>query len=286
MNLCNVNEIRDILSRHGFRFSKGLGQNFLCEADVPPTIAENANIDEETYVLEVGPGIGTLTRELCASAKKVVAVELDYRLPPLLAETLADFENAKIVQGDILKTDIAALCKAEFPEGAKIVACANLPYYITTPAISALMECRCFKSITVMVQKEVAQRICAEADTRDYGSFSVYVRFFASARIIMDVPRDCFIPSPNVDSAVVRLDMHGVPEFIKNEKLFFRVMRAAFAQRRKTLLNCMRHSFSELSREQAALCITNCGLLETVRGEQLTIEQFALLANQIELAIA
>lgn len=284
MNLCNINDIRNILSRHGFRFSKGLGQNFLCAADVPPDIASSADIDESTCVLEVGPGIGTLTAELCPIAKKVVSIELDTRLLPVLGETMAEFNNFKVVQGDILKTNIGELCREEFGDN-RVVACANLPYYITTPAISALMESRCFDTITVMVQKEVAQRICAREGTSEYGAFTVYVRYFASASIVLDVARDCFIPAPNVDSAVVRLDMHEKPSFITNEKMFFRVMRAAFAQRRKTLLNCLRHSFTEISREDAVVCITSSGLEENIRGEQLSIEQFAVLAQNVEAKI-
>lgn len=273
--------IKEILSRHGFHFSKGLGQNFLCAPHVPPAIAEQAGIDGETGVLEVGPGIGTLTQELCQRARRVVAVELDHRLPPVLAETLREYDNVAVVEGDILKTDIRALCEREIGAGRK-VACANLPYYITTPALSALIDSGCFACITVMVQKEVARRICAKAGTAEYGAFTVYAQYHAKPSIVLDVPAGCFIPAPKVDSAVVRLDLYQEnPLRVADEGLYFRVVKAAFSQRRKMLLNCLRHGFSNLSREQAVDCITSAGLPENVRGEQLTLEDFARLTEKI-----
>ena len=211
MDLCDINVLKMLLAKHGFSFSKGLGQNFLCCAHVPVSIAENAGIDEETGVLEVGPGIGTLTKELCARAKKVVAVELDKRLPPLLEDTLGQYKNFELVMGDILKTDIKVLVKEHFEGCTSVVACANLPYYITTPALSALIDSKVFDRITVMVQKEVALRMCAEAGSGDYGAFTPYIAFNTDARILFDVGRECFVPSPKVDSAVVSMEVFKTP---------------------------------------------------------------------------
>ncbi len=274
------------MAQHGFHFSKGLGQNFLCAPHVPPAIAQQAGIDERTGVMEVGPGIGTLTQELCKRARKVVAVELDPRLPPVLEQTLAEYDNFTLVQGDILKTDLPALCQRELGEGP-LVACANLPYYITTPALSALIDSRCFQTITVMVQKEVAHRICAKAGTADYGAFSVYCQYHARPSIVLDVPAGCFIPAPKVDSAVVRLDRYEqCPWQVEDEKLFFRVVKAAFAQRRKMLRGCLRHGFSQLDAQQIAGCLAQAGLPDTVRGEQLDLAQFALLTQAVARALA
>lgn len=271
------------MARHGFHFSKGLGQNFLRDPQVPQAIAENAGIDESTGVLEVGPGIGALTQQLCRRARRVVAVELDRRLPPVLAETMAEFGNFTLVEGDILKTDIPALCETQLGLGPR-VACANLPYYITTPALSALIDSRCFSAITVMVQKEVAQRICAKAGTVEYGAFSVYCQYHGAPRIVLQVPAGCFVPAPKVDSAVVRLDPYPPgqnPLGQVEEKLFFRVVKAAFGQRRKMLVNCLRQGFPQLEKEQIIACLTAAGLPEKVRGEQLTLPQFAALTAEI-----
>lgn len=271
------------MARHGFHFSKGLGQNFLRDPQVPQAIAENAGIDESTGVLEVGPGIGALTQQLCRRARRVVAVELDRRLPPVLAETMAEFGNFTLVEGDILKTDIPALCETQLGLGPW-VACANLPYYITTPALSALIDSRCFSAITVMVQKEVAQRICAKAGTVEYGAFSVYCQYHGAPRIVLQVPAGCFVPAPKVDSAVVRLDPYPPgqnPLGQVEEKLFFRVVKAAFGQRRKMLVNCLRQGFPQLEKEQIIACLTAAGLPEKVRGEQLTLPQFAALTAEI-----
>lgn len=271
------------MARHGFHFSKGLGQNFLRDPQVPQAIAENAGIDESTGVLEVGPGIGALTQQLCRRARRVVAVELDRRLPPVLAETMAEFSNFTLVEGDVLKTDIPALCVEQLGPGPR-VACANLPYYITTPALSALIDSRCFSAITVMVQKEVAQRICAKAGTAEYGAFSVYCQYHGAPRIVLQVPAGCFVPAPKVDSAVVRLDPYPPgqnPLGQVEEKLFFRVVKAAFGQRRKMLVNCLRQGFPQLEKEQIISCLTAAGLPEKVRGEQLTLPQFAALTAEI-----
>ena len=287
MDLCNIDVIKVILAKHGFSFSKGLGQNFLCEASVPFDIAEMADIDDETCVLEVGPGIGTLTQELCKRAKKVVSVELDKRLPAVLADTMGEFDNFTLVPGDILKVDIPEIVAEHFEGAKRVVACANLPYYITTPAITALIDSGCFDTITVMVQKEVAERICAEAGTSEYGAFTPYIAYNSSARIILDVGRECFIPSPKVDSAVVRMDIYKEPPVkVCDEKLFFRVIKAAFAQRRKTLLNCLGTGFSNsLSKEQIKCCIEQSGISPSARGETLDIEAFARLTDNIAAAM-
>ncbi len=282
MDLCNLNDIRTLLQRHGFRFSKGLGQNFLCDPAVPEAIAAGAGIDERTGVLEVGPGIGCLTERLCARAHKVVSVELDGRLAPVLSETMAAHSNFTLVQGDILKIDLAALCEKEFGCG-RAVACANLPYYITSPAIAALLECRRFEAVTVMVQREVARRICARPGTADYGAFSVFVQWHTQPSVLLEVGRECFVPSPKVDSSVVRLDVRQSPPVaVCDEALFFRVVKAAFAQRRKTLLNCLSAGFSGLcTKEEMNNCIKCCGVDPGARGETLSIEEFARLSDRI-----
>ena len=281
MDLCNIDVIKVLLAKHGFSFSKGLGQNFLCESSVPYDIAELAGIDEETCVLEVGPGIGTLTVELCARAKRVVAVELDKRLPDVLEDTLSQFDNVTVVSGDILKTDIPALVKEYFPDAKRVVACANLPYYITTPAVSALIDSGCFDTITVMVQKEVAQRMCAAAGSSDYGAFTPYIAYQCHPQLVLEVGRECFIPSPKVDSAVVRMDMYdNPPAEVKDEKMLFRVIKAAFAQRRKTLLNCLSMAFPEKGKEGVRAAMEACGISPSCRGETLDISQFARLADE------
>lgn len=284
MDLCNINNIQALLKRHGFRFSKGLGQNFLCDPTVPQDIAAGAGVDENTCVLEVGPGIGCLTEQLCMRACKVVSVELDARLGPVLRETMAAHDNFTLVQGDILKTDLPALCRQEFGD-ACAVACANLPYYITSPAIAALLECRCFDAVTVMVQREVARRICARPGTADYGAFTVFVQWYAEPSVILEVGRECFIPSPKVDSSVVRLERRRCPPAkVRDEALFFRVVKAAFAQRRKTLLNCLLAAFSQIGgREELERIIRSCEIDPGYRGETLSIQQFADLSNALGL---
>lgn len=281
MDLCNITEIKALLARHGFHFSKAKGQNFLTAAWVPERIAEEAGVDETCGVLEVGPGIGPLTRQLCRRAGKVVAVEVDTSLQPLLVETMAGCDNLEILFRDILKTDIPALVQEEFA-GLRPMACANLPYYITTPILAALLESRSFSSVTVMVQKEVAQRICAPAGKSEYGAFSVFCQYYAEPRLLFDVPPSCFIPQPKVTSAVLTLPVRSAPPCdVADEKLFFRVVRASFAQRRKTLLNALSSGFSELSKAELAEIIEACGLAPTVRGETLDIPTFAAIANAL-----
>ena len=281
MDLCNIHEIKALLERHGFHFSKAKGQNFLTQGWVPQEIVRSAGIDAGCGVLEVGPGIGPLTQELCRNAKKVVAVEIDSSLQPILAETMAGNENLEIIFGDILKTDIAKLVSEEF-SGLRPMACANLPYYITTPVLAALLEAKCFESVTVMVQKEVAQRICAPAGSAEYGAFSVFCQYYAEHEIRFDVPPNCFIPQPKVTSAVLNLRLRSEPPCeITDEALFFRVVRAAFAQRRKTLTNALSAGFPSLSKARLAELLADCNLAPTVRGETLDIPAFAALANRI-----
>ena len=281
MNLCNIDEIKALLHRHGFRFSKAKGQNFLTQNWVPREIAEGAGIDETCGVLEVGPGIGPLTNELCNAAGKVVAIEVDTTLQPILAETMAGHDNLEIIFGDVMKQDIAALVQEKFA-GLTPVACANLPYYITSPILSALLESRQFASVTVMVQKEVAQRICAKAGTADYSAFTVFCNYYAEPEILFDVPPSCFIPQPKVTSAVITLRTRKEPPCpIRDEKLFFKVVKASFAMRRKTLVNGLAAAFGEFSKEQLKEILVSCGLSETVRGETLDIPQFSAIADKI-----
>ncbi|MGE4549261.1 MAG: 16S rRNA (adenine(1518)-N(6)/adenine(1519)-N(6))-dimethyltransferase RsmA [Intestinibacillus sp.] len=281
MGLCDLNTIRDILGRHGFRFSKSLGQNFLTAQWVPERIAAECGADAESGVLEVGPGMGCLTVELSRIAAQVVSIEIDRALFPVLEETLAGCGNTEVVQGDVLKTDLTALCREKFGD-RPVYACANLPYYITSPAISAMLDCGAFRAITVMVQREVAQRICAHPGTSDYSAFSIYVQYHAAAEILFDVPADCFVPRPKVDSAVLRLTPRSKPAVeVNDEKLFFAIVRAAFNQRRKVLSNAAAPAFGgRLDKAQIAGLITDCGLDAQIRGERLRLEDFAELSNR------
>lgn len=283
MGLCDIHVIKDVLGRHGFHFSKSLGQNFLTAQWVPERIAAECGADKESCALEVGPGMGCLTNELSKTAGQVVAIELDRALFPVLEVTLADCENVEVVHGDVLKTDLAALCREKFGD-RKVYACANLPYYITTPAISALLDSGAFSGVTVMVQKEVAQRICAAAGSSDYSAFSIYVQYHAEARILFDVPAGCFVPQPKVDSAVIRLTPRETPAVaVRNEKLFFAIVRAAFNQRRKTLVNAIQPAFGgRLDKDEILSLVTSCGLDVRVRGERLTIAEYGALADAAE----
>ena len=281
MDLCNINEIKALLARHGFRFSKSMGQNFLIAGWVPQDIAAASGAGAGTGVLEVGPGIGPLTRQLAGRADRVVSVELDRSLLPILAETLADCPNAEVVPGDILKTDIPALAGEKF-QGLTPIACANLPYNITTPAITALIEADCFASITVMIQREVAKRICAAPGTADYGAFSVYCQYYTAPELLFEVPPDCFIPAPKVTSAVVRMVPRPAPAEVDDPDHFFRVVRAAFALRRKTLLNSLSANLGgQYTKETLSQAIAACSLPADVRGERLSIPQFAQLSRRL-----
>lgn len=281
LNLCDIEQIRLLLARHGFRFSKDLGQNFLCDDAIPAAIAEGAGLTPETGVLEVGPGIGALSAQLCRRAEKVVAVELDRRLPAILAETMADFDNFTLVEGDVLKCDLGALCREHFGEGA-VVACANLPYYITTAAITALLECGCFRRVVVMVQKEAARRICARPGEPDYSAFTAQVAYYARPEVMLEVPRELFIPAPKVDSAVLRLEVHETPSVAGEKKEIFRVIRAAFANRRKTFANglCIEYG-KRLSKQEAEALLTGLGFAQNVRGEALSLADYGAIAVKL-----
>lgn len=281
MDLCNIGDIKALLSRHGFHFSKSMGQNFLIKDWVPQRIAESAGGDESTGVLEIGPGIGPLTAQLARRCGKVVSVELDKALLPVLAETLGKFDNVEIVPGDILKLDIPALISDKL-NGFTQIACANLPYNITTPVITALLEAGCFARITVMIQREVAMRVCAAPGSSDYGAFSVLCQYYAQCERLFDVGPECFLPAPKVTSSVIRLTPRPKPAEVEQEEPFFRVVRAAFAQRRKTLQNALFSAFGPaLTKDDLRRAISACGLPEDVRGERLGIPEFAALAKQL-----
>ena len=281
INVCDINVMKPLLAEHGFHFSKAKGQNFLIAPWVPQSIAEEAGVDETAGVLEIGPGIGPLTQQLCLRANKVCAVELDERLKPILAMTVGEFENLEILWGDVLKQDVAALVKEKF-QGLRPMACANLPYYITSPILSALLEAECFDSVTVMVQKEVAQRIAAAPGTADYSAFTVFCQYYAEPELLFDVPAHCFLPQPKVTSAVIQLQMRKERNWgILDEEVFFRLVRASFAMRRKKLSNGLASGFPELGKSGAAEVIAAAGFDENVRGETLSIPEFAKIANEI-----
>ena len=274
--------IEALLKRHGFHFSKSMGQNFLIDPAIPYEIAESSRANEQNGVLEIGPGIGALSHELCERAGKVVAVELDKTLLPILDETMARFDNFEVVSADILKTDIPALVKEKFA-GLTPIVCANLPYNITTPAITALIESKCFESITVLVQKEVAERLCAAPGTSAYGAFSVFMQYYTEPELLFAVPRECFEPQPKVTSAVLRAVVRREPPVeVEDEKFFFRVVYAAFALRRKTLVNSLMTAFgSQLTKEQVTQAVTSCGLEANIRGEFTEAQPLAALSAEI-----
>jgi len=281
IDVCNIQVMKPLLAEHGFHFSKAKGQNFLIARWVPERIAEDAGVDTTAGVLEIGPGIGPLTQQLALRAGKVCAVELDQRLKPLLAQTVGEFSNLEILWEDVLKLDVPALVAEKFP-GLRPMACANLPYYITSPILTALLEAECFDSVTVMVQKEVAQRIAAKPGTEDYSAFTIFCQYYAEPEILFDVPAGCFMPQPKVTSAVITLRTRKtLPWEIQNKELFFRTVRASFAMRRKTLQNGLASGFPELGKAGAGEVIAACGLPANVRGETLSIAQFATLSNEI-----
>ncbi len=285
MDFCNYSDIKALLGRHGFHFSKSMGQNFLIDPAIPAAIAEASLADPTCAVLEIGPGIGALTVQLSRRAGKVTAVELDRTLLPILGETLADCPNAEVIHGDILKLDLSSLLEEKF-SGFTPIACANLPYNITTPVLTALIEAREFSSITVMIQREVARRICALPGSGDYGAFSVYCQFYTQPSLLFEVPPEAFLPAPKVTSAVIRLLPRPVPPVrVREEAAFFRVVHAAFAQRRKTLLNALSSAYgNRLNKDMLRDMIRRCGLPADVRGERLGIPDFAALAEYLEPA--
>ena len=281
INVCDINVMKPLLAEHGFHFSKAKGQNFLIAPWVPQSIAEEAGVDETAGVLEIGPGIGPLTQQLALRAKKVCAVEVDERLKPILNMTVGEFDNLEILWGDVLKQDVAALVAEKF-QGLRPMACANLPYYITSPILTALLEAECFDSVTVMVQKEVAQRIAAAPGTADYSAFTVFCQYYAVPELLFDVPAHCFLPQPKVTSAVIQLNVRKERSWdILDEEVFFRLVRASFAMRRKKLSNGLASGFPELGKSGAAEVIAAAGFDENVRGETLGIPEFARIANEI-----
>lgn len=281
-NLSNIGVIKDILERHNFSFSKALGQNFLINPTVCPKIAELGNAKSGYGIIEIGTGIGVLTKELAMRADKVVAIEIDKRLMPVLDETLAGFDNVKIVNADVMKIDLHKLISEEF-QGLDVAVCANLPYYITSPVIMMLLEQRLpIKSITVMVQKEAGVRLCAKMETRDMGAVTVAVNYFSTPKILFNVSRGSFMPSPNVDSCVVRFDINRkTPAGVSDEKFFFRVVRGAFSQRRKTLSNSVA---SALGIEKAVVnsAVEFVGLNTNIRPEQLSMEEFIAFSEKLK----
>ena len=282
-NLASPRVIKEILSEYEFRFSKSLGQNFLIDEGALAGILSGADISEDDCVLEIGPGFGTLTQRLCGTAKKVVCVEIDKTVIPILEENLKDFDNFEIINDDVMKIDVKSLVEQKFgTENVKVAA--NLPYYITTPIIMMLLESKVkFKSITVMVQKEVAKRLCASEGTKDFGAISLAVQYFCSANYLFDVPNTSFMPPPKVTSTVVRLDLLDKPRVsVKKEEMFFKTVKASFAQRRKTLLNALSNAgFSGFSKAEISEILKNIGIDEKRRGETLSIDEFARLADAL-----
>ena len=281
IEVCNIQVMKPLLAEHGFHFSKAKGQNFLIAPWVPASIAEDSGVDETVGVLEIGPGIGPLTQQLCLRAKKVCAVELDKRLEPILKQTVGEFENLEIIWDDVLNQDVPALIAEKFA-GLRPMACANLPYYITSPILTALLEADCFEAVTVMVQKEVAQRIAAKPGSEDYSAFTVFCQYYAEPKLLFDVPAHCFMPQPKVTSAVIQLQVRKQRNWdILDEKIFFRTVRASFAMRRKKLSNGLASGFPELGKQGAAEVIRAAGFDENIRGETLSIPEFARIANEI-----
>ena len=278
MNLCDYTTIRDLLARHGFHFSKSMGQNFLIDPEVPRRIAEASGADETCGVLEIGPGIGPLTAELAQRAGKVVAVELDRALLPVLAETMAPYPNVEIVPGDVLKLDLKALTAEKFP-GLTPMVCANLPYNVTSPILEKLVETPCFPSFTVMIQWEVARRLCAPQGSAEGGSFSLFLQYHMEPELLFDVPPEKFLPAPKVTSSVIRCVRRDRPAVeVEDEAFFFKVVRGGFLLRRKTLANSLAAALPGVSKEAVQQAIAGVGLPAAVRGEQLTLEDFAALA--------
>ena len=285
MDLCNRNHIQALLNRHGFHFSKALGQNFLIDGSVPLRIAEGCEPDGATGVLEIGPGIGPLTQQLAQRAAKVVSVELDRRLYPVLGETMADYDNFTLVEGDIMKCDLAALVEEHFG-GLRPILCANLPYNITTPLLTRVVESGLFDSVTVLIQKEVAQRICAKPGTADYGAFSLLMQYYTEPEMLFTVPNTCFLPPPKVTSAVIHCPTRNEPPVqVKSEASLWRAVKAGFAQRRKTLVNSLQSGYP-LPKDALAAAIAECGLSADVRGEKLSLADYARLADVLDENLA
>lgn len=283
MNLCDYDTIRELLGRHGFRFSKSMGQNFLIDPQIPYDIAAASRANEDCGVLEIGPGIGPLTAELAQRAGKVVSVELDKTLLPVLAETMAPYPNVEIVPGDVMKLDLNTLAAEKF-QGLRPMVCANLPYNITTPVLTKLVETPCFETITVLVQKEVAQRLAARQGSSDGGAFSLFLQYYMETELLFDVPREKFLPAPKVTSAVLRCIRREKPAAeVKNEAFFFQVIKGAFLLRRKTLVNSLAAALP-FEKDVIQAAIVDCGLSADIRGERLTLEDFARLSERLKQA--
>lgn len=280
--LTDISYIKGVLQKHGFTFSKSLGQNFLTNPNVCPRMAQMSGASDRVGVIEVGPGAGVLTAELAKISHRVVAIELDKRLLPVLDETLAEYKNIKVINDDIMKIDLRKVINDEFPNG-DVVICANLPYYITSPVIMRLLEERLpIQSITVMVQKEAAERICALPGTRESGAISAAVHYYSEPEILFKVSKGSFIPAPKVDSAVIKLNVLKQPIVsVDNEKLFFKIIKASFMQRRKNLSNSLCSGLS-ISKPQIIEILSSAGISPTVRAEEVTMNQFAAIANELE----
>ena len=280
MDLCNRSDIQALLARHGFHFSKSMGQNFLIESWVPAQIADASGADAGMGVLEIGPGIGPLTQQLAQRSGRVVSVELDRRLLPVLAETMAGFDNFTLVEGDAMKMDLRALTAEHFA-GLRPILCANLPYNITTPFLTACVRAGCFESLTVLIQKEVAERICAAPGTAAFGAFSLLMQYYTEPELLFTVPNTCFLPMPKVTSAVIRCMTRGKPPVtVQSEALLWRTVKAGFALRRKTLVNSLQTGFT-LPKQDLARIITDCGLPADIRGERLSLADYARLADAL-----
>lgn len=279
--LYSPKQVKEVLDRHGFYFSKSLGQNFLIDGNTVRKIVYLAGITKEDCVIEIGPGMGTLTEELVINAKKVISIELDNRLKPILEETLAPYDNTKIIYEDVLKVDLKELIKTEC-KGLNVKIVANLPYYVTTPIIAKLIESELpIQSISLMVQKEVAQRIVAKAHTKDYGSLSLFVQFYAEAKILMKVPKTVFMPQPKVDSVVINLKLREkLPQ--ANKENYFLLVRAAFSKRRKTLINALSSFGLDIEKEELREALKRAGIEETTRGEDLSMEDYIRLSLELK----
>lgn len=282
MRLTNIGTVKSLMEKHGIKFQKKFGQNFLINEDIPMRIADECGAGEDDCVLEIGPGIGTLTRELCSVAGKVVAVEIDSGLIPVLEETLADFDNVEVINSDIMKIDINALYEEKF-EGKNVYVCANLPYYITTPILMLLLESRLpFKKMTFMVQKEVADRLSSNSKEGDYGAVTASVSYYGKVEKLFNVSAGNFMPAPKVDSAVIQITLYDEPPVkVVDEKMFFKVIKAAFEQRRKTLVNALSGKM-DVSKEEISSAVIEAGLDPNIRGERLDIAEFAVLSDIIK----
>lgn len=281
MDLCNPSVIKSLLGDEGTHLRKEYGQNFLIRREIPERIAEECTENEDSMILEIGPGIGCLTKELAERYGKVVSVEIDSHLLPILAKTLEEYDNVAVINQDVMKVDLQALV-TEHSEGREVSVCANLPYYITTPILMALLESGVpFRSITVMVQAEVAQRLCAKAGDDTYGAITAVLGYYGETRRLFTVPASAFLPAPKVNSAVVRIDLYKEPRYLpKDKKLFFALIKAAFEMRRKTLVNAISAKLP-YTKEEVADALTSIGLSDKIRGERLSTADFASLADAL-----